>query len=282
MKNIFLLPTDKPSRLLYFGTSKELTLQVNSATFRVFERSPQNIYITSDEEIKDVNWRYDVELNRIEKGKESGVFKNWKKIILTTDQDLIKDGVQAIDDEFLEWFIKNPSCDFVEVVEKLKYFNLDELRERSIKGLPHIYSEKIGYKIIIPSEELKQETEHLLATETNKKRLLEDVSKQETLEEIVEKLSYEDAKKLDTFLNGMKYQEKIKQEDYALLKIELSHTKMLLASCEKALEERDKQQKIMHSNDEVYNILWQHTCELFKAEPQTLDEFFNKYKKEMI
>lgn len=29
----------------------------------------------------------------------------------------------------------------------------------------------------------------------------------------------EDAKKLDTFLNGMKYQEKIKQEDYGLLKI---------------------------------------------------------------
>jgi hypothetical protein len=36
------------------------------------------------------------------------------KIILTTDQDLIKDGVQAIDDEFLEWFVKNPSCEEVE------------------------------------------------------------------------------------------------------------------------------------------------------------------------
>ena len=38
-----------------------------------------------------------------------------KKIILTTDQDLIKDGVQPIDDEFLEWFVKNPSCEEVEV-----------------------------------------------------------------------------------------------------------------------------------------------------------------------
>ena len=38
-----------------------------------------------------------------------------KKIILTTDPDLIKDGVQAIDDEFLEWFVKNPSCESVEV-----------------------------------------------------------------------------------------------------------------------------------------------------------------------
>jgi hypothetical protein len=30
-----------------------------------------------------------------------------KKIILTTDLDLIKDGVQSIDNEFLEWFVKN-------------------------------------------------------------------------------------------------------------------------------------------------------------------------------
>jgi hypothetical protein len=45
-------------------------------------------------------------------------FKNrFKKIILTTDQDLIKDGVQAIDDKFLEWFVNNPSCEEVEVYE---------------------------------------------------------------------------------------------------------------------------------------------------------------------
>lgn len=41
----------------------------------------------------------------------------YKKIILTTDQDLIKDGVQAIDDEFLEWFSsKNGNVNFVEVI----------------------------------------------------------------------------------------------------------------------------------------------------------------------
>jgi len=40
-----------------------------------------------------------------------------KKIILTTDQDLIKDGVQSIDDEFLEWFCsKNGEVDFVKVI----------------------------------------------------------------------------------------------------------------------------------------------------------------------
>ena len=47
-----------------------------------------------------------------------------KKIILTTDQDLIEDGVQAIDDEFLEWFVKNPSCERVRVGKFVsgKYF----------------------------------------------------------------------------------------------------------------------------------------------------------------
>ena len=35
------------------------------------------------------------------------------KILLTNDPKLIADGVQAIEDEFLEWFVKNPSCRFV-------------------------------------------------------------------------------------------------------------------------------------------------------------------------
>jgi hypothetical protein len=59
-----------------------------------------------------------------------------KKIILTTDQDLIKDGVQAIPDEFLEWFVKNPSCEEVEVEKDYNYGNL----------------EHFDYKIIIPKD----------------------------------------------------------------------------------------------------------------------------------
>ena len=39
----------------------------------------------------------------------------YKEILLSTDDLLIKDGVQAIDDEFLEWFVKNPSCEEVKV-----------------------------------------------------------------------------------------------------------------------------------------------------------------------
>jgi flavorubredoxin len=47
--------------------------------------------------------------------------KKYCKIILTTDGDLIKDGVQSIDDEFLEWFVENPSCEEVEVITKEMY-----------------------------------------------------------------------------------------------------------------------------------------------------------------
>ena len=75
----------------------------------------QYIYIASDEEIKEGDWflekagrQYPIHWNGVDK-----LNRHCKKIILTTDQDLIKDGVQAIDDEFLEWFTKNPSREYV-------------------------------------------------------------------------------------------------------------------------------------------------------------------------
>jgi len=57
------------------------------------------------------------------------------KVILTTNKLLIANGVQAIDDIFLEWFVKNPTC---EIVEVQKWFD----------GLDFL-----EYKIIIPQEE---------------------------------------------------------------------------------------------------------------------------------
>jgi hypothetical protein len=108
--NIHLTPTDKPSRLFY---------NVGGALlFRNYENhNGVNIYITSDEEIKDGDWMI--------RGNEQPTLVTpnffwdfgvrYYKIILTTDPDLINDGVQAIDDEFLEWFVKNPSCEEVKV-----------------------------------------------------------------------------------------------------------------------------------------------------------------------
>jgi hypothetical protein len=190
MKNIYVLPTDKPSRL-YKSLNSGLYYHKETVIDMDIRGKNQNIYITNLEEIKDADW-FITEKNTIckcvkvdekyaysiEAGSRSK--NNCKKIILTTDQDLIKDGVQAIDDEFLEWFVKNPSCESVEV-SKIYLSNKGEWKEvllpsewegdtkikfkiMTIFGAPQeVYDENEDFKkscekIIIPKEEPKQET----------------------------------------------------------------------------------------------------------------------------
>jgi hypothetical protein len=111
----------------------------------------KELFITSDEEIKEGDWflndmniLFKAGKNYIENPAKE-VYIGHKKIILTTDQDLIGDSVQAIDDEFLEWFVKNPSCEQVEV--ELDYNSYKSGKSKSKCN-----------KIIIPKEEPKQET----------------------------------------------------------------------------------------------------------------------------
>jgi hypothetical protein len=137
MKNIHILPTDKPSRLIIYSTLLN--------EFRLLDKPiedwkhKKNIYITNDEEIKEGDYGIlgKTILSYHQMHKKWGMPQGLK-IILTTDQDLIKDGVQAIDDEFIEWFVKNPSCEEVEVRYSVDF---------NSKAI-----------IIIPKEEPKQET----------------------------------------------------------------------------------------------------------------------------
>jgi hypothetical protein len=134
MKNIHLIPTDKPSRLYKHNELGLQLLAPVSHEVGQYNGSNQHIYITNDEEIKEGDWfirdgsihkcfrvhKTDIEfltsIDSVYCGSNTFWSKEFcKKIILTTDQDLIKHGVQAIDDEFLEWFVKNPSCESVEV-----------------------------------------------------------------------------------------------------------------------------------------------------------------------
>jgi hypothetical protein len=116
MKNIHIIPTDKASRLV----QRRITKEIKTSSLD----NPQlwnniNIYITSDEEIKEGDWFYDLDSKYVkikQSWENSHLDFNAKKIILTTHHHLIKDGVQAIDDEFLEWFVKNPSCEFVPII----------------------------------------------------------------------------------------------------------------------------------------------------------------------
>jgi hypothetical protein len=152
MENIHLLPTEKPSRLFKFAN------QLHLDTIPKDYYKKYNIYIISDEEIKEDDY-YLGDDNHIY-CLVTTVNSNGKKIILTTDSDLIADGVQAIEDEFLEWFVENPSCEEVEVADIWKM------------GIPSTHD---SYQLIIPQEEPKQETLEEVAKRIYQKGLQDDI-----------------------------------------------------------------------------------------------------------
>jgi hypothetical protein len=117
MKNIHILPTDQPSRLHLWTDENGMRLALCELEYS-HTRNTQHIYITSDEEIKKGEYYLgdDTHIYNL----VTSVNNNGKKIILTTNIELIEDGVQAIDDEFLEWFVKNPTCEFVKVIRNKK------------------------------------------------------------------------------------------------------------------------------------------------------------------
>jgi hypothetical protein len=177
MKNIFLIPTDKPSRLIKQKYDSIDRLCLADTATKKSEYKRFNIYITSDEEIKEGDWCLGMDGIFQYKGKINiPDIELPKKIILTTDQDLIKDGVQTIDDEFLEWFIKNPSCEEVDV-EKLPY--------DGTKSIDKYWGGE--YKIIIPKEEPKALTKLEIAKNIASIGIgKKEEPKQETLEEASE------------------------------------------------------------------------------------------------
>lgn len=196
MKNIHVLPTDKPSRLSINYQTNLLQLGLENRMFH----DNINIYITSDEEIKEGDWcllKSEHSHGRLRKchyiynnGKYEQLMIDPKadigfgfckrqevyKIIITTDQDLIKDGIQAIDDDFLEWFVKNPSCERVEVKDVYKTFL--EGDKKSVSNFRN------RYKIIIPKEEPCTCTDECLSYLTKTCKRIEEEPKQETLEEV--------------------------------------------------------------------------------------------------
>ena len=176
-RNLWVIPTDKPSRI--FITKKEGLGFDNQMLENIeLDCQNQNLYITSDEEIKEGDKLLILEDNLLwgKKGEVCTFLKRQPsnhgfdkavveslngfiftaecsiehavdrgsvaKIILTTDQDLIKDGVQEIDDDFLEWFVNNSSCEFVLTIPDV--IGLRDVFQPTGKDL---------YKIIIPKED---------------------------------------------------------------------------------------------------------------------------------
>jgi hypothetical protein len=192
MKNIHVLPTLQPNRFSLNSSGKyHLTNQLhpNSPNF-----TNQHIYITNDVEIKegDSVILKSGRLTKAELRNETLGFQTIdgiaflyfqegdKKVILTTDQDLIKDGVQAIPDEFLNWFVNNPTCEYV-----------DAYKDKRLE----IEEDFHFYEILIPKKEPKQfdirELNRLDDIEieemSNDWETMKEQVKQETLEEAAEK-----------------------------------------------------------------------------------------------
>jgi len=213
VNNIHVLPTDKPSKLYYSNHWEKLYLQNTERRKEEFINI-QHIYITSDEEIKEVDWCLDSSNKLFKAHIYSDIYKNLKtckKVVLTTDQDLIKDGVQAIDDEFLEWFLKNQSCEFVEVVNDT--YTVGEM-SKLLLG-----TRNRKYKIIVPKKEEITLEDLYFKNNPNRKNIVEDRINdftkdlsQETLEEaaekVVERLEDFDAKRFTKagFKLGTKWQ----------------------------------------------------------------------------
>jgi hypothetical protein len=195
MKNIHLIPTDKPSRLAKHSSGSFHIVSYIAHKKGLYKMTNQHIYITSDEEIKEggyVFWEGKIYAYREFMKMRTPVYTDYFPTILTTDPDLIKDGIQAIDDEFLEWFVKNPSCEEVEVKD-----NLTQVYPRSGRDAGGNERYEYNYKIIIPQEEnnaekinqllvlaLKLPNEDLkILSNSIVGRLPQEEPKQETIEE---------------------------------------------------------------------------------------------------
>lgn len=198
MKNIYLLPTQNNKSKLaiyhYEGSKNikvgEIGLQVNNNIGWTHCWSERELYITSDEKIKQGDWYiYDNRIwkMRYPKWRKEGQLEA-KKIVLTTDPDLIKDAIQAIDNEFLEWFVQNLSCEKVEIKHIIKEY----VDDQDAYGYDASY-----YTIIIP----KKEPIH-----TSYTGKVWEPSKQETVEEAAEKYWSRQPYNEDPFVEGVKWQ----------------------------------------------------------------------------
>ena len=266
MKNIHLIPTDKPNRLHEYG---DIWFKYKEPT-ECFKN--YNIYITSNEEIKNGDYvlsdisvgalYLDGKINTAAMLAEG----QWKKVVITTNQDL--DDVQAIDDEFLEWFMKNPNCEEVEVTyDVLKPFK----------------SENKGYLIHCPDNEVLEEPKQ----ETTLKELLLQlrntpmtfVPKEEQKQHLIDMMRYDEEL-------GLYEEPKQETLEEAAEKFAINiQTKAGTMSRENAIEWFKAgfryQAKIMYSDEEVFNLCRAFATFVAHKDPsyKKQQEWFEQIKK---
>jgi hypothetical protein len=155
MKNIFLIPTDKLSKIVLRDADSKLVLHT---PITQWHGQSQHIYITDNSKIKESDWYffnvgYATGIKKADKRDIEQIHLEIepKKVILTTDDQLIKDGVQEISEDFLQWFVKNSNCEYV----KTDLVPVNEFGSEITVGWYGF--DKFKYKIILPKEEPKQD-----------------------------------------------------------------------------------------------------------------------------
>jgi hypothetical protein len=133
MKNIFLIPTSRESRLWRDLDSNKLTFDNLSKpnSNECTKCSNEYVYITSDE--KFIRDEYITDGLEVIKATPKLVDaqglvnrRDWKKIVMTNDLELIEDGIQQIGDLFFRWFVLNPYCKEVEIGKTNKLLDVYE------------------------------------------------------------------------------------------------------------------------------------------------------------
>lgn len=147
MKNIFLIPTSRESRLWRDLDSNKLTFDNLSKpnSNECTKCSNEYVYITSDEKfIRDEYITDGIEVIKASPKlvDAQGLVnrRDWKKIVMTNDLELIEDGVQQIGDLFFRWFVLNPTCKEVEIGKTNKLIdNYAKKEEDKWEVRYHIY-----------------------------------------------------------------------------------------------------------------------------------------------
>lgn len=176
-KNIFLISTDKESNLYkckngLFTTKEYFKHSVES------QRENQFIYITNDEKPNEGDWCVSTDKNFIIKLVNAPAFECDKKIVLTNDTSLIKDGVQQAPSVFLSFYAENKP-DYVEVEKWLddeakRFYTLNFPQKETENKKNWIFERSSGYagyrntennKWIYESEYLEKFAEKEIETE---------------------------------------------------------------------------------------------------------------------
>jgi hypothetical protein len=215
------------------------------------------VYITTHENIREGDWfirgdeihrcfrvhKTDIEfltsIDSVYCGSNTFWNKEYcKKIILTTNKDLIANGIQKIDEESLEYLKQNSENVKIDLVAVNEFGS-----EITVNGYGF---NKFIYKVIGPKVSLN--SDHIFEEDAKRAPYFELVDKKAESNNAIDLDAYAErtARAFDNdnykalmqlVIEGAEYMQK--QEN-----LRLKHTKALLDNCEKCLEKSIKQKKI--------------------------------------